>query len=142
MAFGVGREPERRLQIRLELAHYLISLAAQSKPRASCSPPKEILSTIPRLCFKIANLLREADDPADALTTYQRVEHHRNSAPAHVLASLDAESQIVASMGQYKRAAQALTRYMTRLHQHPDAATPQKNQPSNSSWINISACCS
>jgi hypothetical protein len=62
------------------------------------------------------------------LTTYQRVEHHRNAAPAQVLASLDAESQIAAAMGQYKRAAQALTRYMTKLRQHPSAGTPQQNQ--------------
>ena len=62
------------------------------------------------------------------MNTFQRVERHRNADPAQVLASLDAESQIAASMGQYKRAAQALTRYMTRLRQHPTAGTPQQNQ--------------
>ena len=62
------------------------------------------------------------------MTAYQRVEQHRNAAPAQVLASLDAESQIAASMGQYKQAAQALTRYMAKLRQHPSAGTPQQNQ--------------
>lgn len=123
-----GQGTERRLQIRLELAHYLISLSRPIEAQGQLLAAEGNSLDNPAALFKIANLLREADDPVDALTTYQRVEHHRNSAPADVLASLDAESQIFASMGQYKRAAQALTRYMTRLHQHPDAATPQKNQ--------------
>jgi tetratricopeptide (TPR) repeat protein len=123
-----GQGTERRRQIRLELARYLISLSRPIEAQGQLLAAEGNSLDDPAALFKIANLLREADDPVDALTTYQRVEHHRNSAPAEVLASLDAESQIAASMGQYKRAAQALTRYMTRLRQHPDAATPQKNQ--------------
>ncbi|HTU51847.1 MAG TPA: tetratricopeptide repeat protein [Acidobacteriaceae bacterium] len=123
-----GQGTERRLQIRLELAEYLISLARPIEAQGQLLAAEGNSLDDPTALFNIANLLRQADDPTDALTTYQRVERHRNAAPAQVLASLDAESQILASMGQYKRAAQALTRYMTRLRQHPSAGTPQQNQ--------------
>ncbi len=123
-----GQGTARRLQIRLELAQYLISLGRPLDAQGQLLAAEGNSLDNPAALFKIANLLREADDPTDALTTYQRVEHHRNTAPAQVLASLDAESQIAASMGQYKRANQALLRYMAKLHQHPSAGTPQQNQ--------------
>ena len=123
-----GQGTERRLQIRLELAEYLISLARPIEAQGQLLAAEGNSLDNPAALFKIANLLRQADDPVDALNTFQRVERHRNADPAQVLASLDAESQIAASMGQYKRAAQALTRYMTRLRQHPNAGTPQQNQ--------------
>jgi tetratricopeptide (TPR) repeat protein len=123
-----GQGTERRLQIRLELAQYLISLARPTEAQGQLLAAEGNSLDNPAALFQIANLLRQADDPTDALTTYQRVERHRNAAPAQVLASLDAESQILASMGQYKRAAQALTRYMAKLRQHPSAGTPQQNQ--------------
>jgi tetratricopeptide (TPR) repeat protein len=123
-----GEGTERRLQIRLELAQYLISLARPIEAQGQLLAAEGNSLDNPPALFQIANLLRQADDPTDAFTTYQRVERHRNAAPAQVLASLDAESQIAASMGQYKRAAQALNRYMLRLRQHPTAGTPQQNQ--------------
>jgi tetratricopeptide (TPR) repeat protein len=123
-----GQGTERRLQIRLELAQYFISLGRPLEAQGQLLAAEGNSLDNPSALFRIANLLREADDPTDALTTFQRVERHRNAAPAQVLASLDAESQIAASMGQYKRAAQALTRYMTKLRQHPSAGTPQQNQ--------------
>ena len=123
-----GQGTERRLQIRLELAQYFISLARPIQAQGQLLAAEGNSLDNPAALFEIANRLRQADDPIDALTTYQRVESHRSAAPAQVLASLDAESQIEASMGQYKHAAQALTRYMTHLRQHPSAATPQQNQ--------------
>ena len=123
-----GQGTERRLQIRLELAQYFISLGRPLEAQGQLLAAEGNSLDNPPALFKIANLLRQADDPTDALTTYQRVERHRSAAPAQVLASLDAESQIAASMGQYKRAAQALTRYMTKLRQYPSAGTPQQNQ--------------
>jgi tetratricopeptide (TPR) repeat protein len=123
-----GQGTERRLQIRLELAQYFISLGRPIEAQGQLLAAEGNSLDNPAALFQIANLLREADDPTDALTTYQRVEHHRNAAPAQVLASLDAESQIAASLGQYKRASQALNRYMARLRQHPTAGTPQQNQ--------------
>jgi tetratricopeptide (TPR) repeat protein len=123
-----GQGTERRLQIRLELAQYFISLGRPLEAQGQLLAAEGNSLDNPSALFRIANLLREADDPTDALTTFQRAERHRNAAPAQVLASLDAESQIAASMGQYKRAAQALTRYMTKLRQHPSAGTPQQNQ--------------
>ncbi|MGB8478851.1 MAG: tetratricopeptide repeat protein [Acidobacteriaceae bacterium] len=123
-----GQGTARRLQIRLELAQYLISLSRPVEAQGQLLAAEGNSLDNPSALFKIANLLRQADDPIDALTAYQRVEHHRSASPAQVLASLDAESQIAASLGQYKRAAQALTRYMTKLRQHPSAGTPQQNR--------------
>ena len=123
-----GQGTARRLQIRLELAQYLISLARPVEAQGQLLAAEGNSLDNPSALFKIANLLRQADDPIDALTAYQRVVHHRSASPAQVLASLDAESQIAASLGQYKRAAEALTRYMTKLRQHPSAGTPQQNR--------------
>lgn len=123
-----GQGTARRLQIRLELAQYLISLARPIEAQGQLLAAEGNSLDNPSALFKIANLLRQADDPVDSLTAYQRVVRHRNAAPAQVLASLQAESQIAASMGQYKRAAQALVRYKTKLRQHPSAGTAQQNQ--------------
>ncbi len=122
-----GQGTARRLQIRLELAKYLISLARTIEAQGQLLAAEGNSLDNPSALFQIANLLRQADDPTDALTSYQRVVHHRSASPAQVLSSLDAESQIAASLGQYKRAAQALNRYMTKLRQHPSAGTPQQN---------------
>ncbi|HET6169184.1 MAG TPA: tetratricopeptide repeat protein, partial [Terracidiphilus sp.] len=103
-----GQGTERRLQIRLELAQYFMSLGRPLEAQGQLLAAEGNSLDNPAALFKIANLLREADDPSDALTTYQRVVSHRSAVPAEVLASLDAESQIAASMGQYKRATQAL----------------------------------
>ncbi len=123
-----GQGTARRLQIRLELAQYLISLARPVEAQGQLLAAEGNSLDNPSALFQIANLLRHADDPIDALTAYQRVVHHRSASSAQVLASLDAESQIAASLGQYKRAAEALTRYMTKLRQHPSAGTPQQNR--------------
>lgn len=123
-----GQGTARRLQIRLELAQYLISLARPMEAQGQLLAAEGNSLDNPSALFKIATLLRQADDPIDALTTYRRVEHHPGAATTLVLASLQGESQIAASMGQYKRAAQALTRYMARLRQHPSASTPQQTQ--------------
>ena len=123
-----GQGTARRLQIRLELAHYLISLARPVEAQGQLLAAEGNSLDNPSALFKIASLLRQADDPIDSLTAYQRVVHHRSASSAQVLASLVAESQIAASLGQYKRAAEALTRYMTKLRQHPSAGTPQQNR--------------
>lgn len=123
-----GRGTERRLEIRLELAQYFISLGRPLEAQGQLLAGEGNSLDNPAALFRIANLLRQADDPTDALITYQRVVSHRSAAPAQVLASLAAESQIAASMGQYRRAAEALNRYTMRLRQHPSAGTPQQNQ--------------
>lgn len=123
-----GQGTARRLQIRLELAQYFISLGRPIEAQGQLLAAEGNSLDNPAALFQIANLLHEADDPTDALTTYQRVEHHRNAAPTQVLASLDAESRIAASLGQYKRASRALNRYMTKLRQHPSAGKPEQNQ--------------
>lgn len=123
-----GHGTERRLQIRLELAQYLISLGRSTEVQGDLLAAEGNSLDNPSALFAIANLLREADDPIDAMTAYQRVERHRIAAPSQVLASLDAESQIAAALGQYKRAAQALNRYMAKARQFPAAATSDQKQ--------------
>jgi tetratricopeptide (TPR) repeat protein len=123
-----GQGTERRLQIRLELAEYFISLGRYLDAQGQLLAAEGNSLDNPPALFRIANLLRAADDPTDAFTAYQRVEHHRNAPPSQVLASLDAESQIAASMGQYKKAVQALIRFIAVSRQHPSATTPQQIQ--------------
>jgi tetratricopeptide (TPR) repeat protein len=123
-----GQGTERRLQIRLELAEYFISLGRPLQAQGQLLAAEGNSLDNPSALFRIANLLRAADDPTDALTAYQRVEQHRNAPPSQVLASLDAESQIAASMGQYKRAVQSLFRFIAVSRQHPSATTPQQIQ--------------
>ncbi|MGH9615480.1 MAG: tetratricopeptide repeat protein [Acidobacteriaceae bacterium] len=123
-----GEGTERRLQIRLELAKYSISLHRPIEAQGQLLSAEGNSLDNPSALFAIANLLRQANDPTDALMAFQRVERHGSAHPPLVLKSLMAESQIAASMGQYKRAAQALDRYMARSRQHPRATTPEQRQ--------------
>jgi tetratricopeptide (TPR) repeat protein len=123
-----GQGTERRLQIRLELAQYLISLGRSTEVQGDLLAAEGNSLDNPSALFAIANLLRAAEDPIDALTAFQRVERHPNANPSQILQSLDAESQIAASMGQYKRATQALTRYVAKAHQYPTASTADQVQ--------------
>ncbi|MHB1674973.1 MAG: tetratricopeptide repeat protein [Acidobacteriaceae bacterium] len=123
-----GQGTERRLQIRLELAQYLISLGRSVEAQGDLLAAEGNSLDNPSALFKIAGLLRQADDPTDAFTAFRRVERHGSAHPSQVLQSLLAESPIAASMGQYKRATQALNRYMAKSRQHPSASSPQQNQ--------------
>ncbi|MHB1937683.1 MAG: tetratricopeptide repeat protein [Acidobacteriaceae bacterium] len=123
-----GEGTERRLQIRLELARYLISVGRPIEAQGDLLAAEGNSLDNPSALFSIANLLQKADDPTDAFTAYQRVERHGSAHPSQVLQSLLAESRIAASMGQYKRATQALNRYMAKSRQYPRAATAQQKQ--------------
>ncbi len=123
-----GQGTERRLQIRLELAQYLISLGRSVEAQGDLLAAEGNSLDNPSALFAIADLLRRADDPTDAFTAFRRVERHGSARPSQVLQSLLAESQIAASMGQYKRATQALNRYMAKSRQHPSASSPRQNQ--------------
>jgi len=114
---------ERRRDIRLELARYLLSLDRFNDAQGQLLASEGNALDNPSALFAIANLLRQAQDPSDASTAFQRVERSRNANPADILASLLAESEIAATMGQYKRAAQALSRYMAKARQFPTAGT-------------------
>lgn len=118
---------ERRRDIRLELARYLLSLRRFNDAQGQLLAAEGNALDNPSALFAIANLLRQAQDPSDASTAFQRVERSRNASPSDVLASLLSESQIAASMGQYKHALQALNRYMSKARQYPtDVPADQK----------------
>jgi tetratricopeptide (TPR) repeat protein len=123
-----GQGTERRLQIRLELAQYLISLGRSVEAQGDLLAAEGNSLDNPSALFAIADLLRRADDPTDAFTAFRRVERHGSAHPSQVLQSLLAESQIAASMGQYKRATQALNRYKAKSRQYPRAATAEQKQ--------------
>lgn len=119
---------EQRRAIRLELAPYELSLGRTNDAQGELLGAEGDSLDNPSALFQIAGLLQQASDPSDAWTTYQRVEHLGNAKPSQVLASLLDESKIAASMGQYKRAAQALDRYMAKARQYPAASTPEQRQ--------------
>lgn len=119
---------ERRRDIRLELARYLLSLHRFNDAQGQLLAAEGNALDSPSALFAIANLLRQAQDPSDASTAFQRVERSRNASPSDVLASLLAESQIAASVGQYKHAMRALNRYMAKARQYPAAVNPEQKR--------------
>lgn len=124
----LGQGTERRLQIRLELAKYLLSLGKVNDAQGELLTAEGNSLDKPSALFEIAGLLKQADDPSDAWTAYQRVERHAGANPPLVLQSLLGEAQIASSMGQYKRAALALDRYMAKRKQHRAASSSQEKQ--------------
>jgi tetratricopeptide (TPR) repeat protein len=123
-----GQGTERRLQIRLELANYLLSLGRTNEAQGQLLAAEGNSLDKPTAILDIANLLVQAKDPADAWTAYRRVESHPGATPSQVLQALRGEADVAQSMGQYKRAAQALDRYMAKARQHPTIATPEERQ--------------
>lgn len=123
-----GEGTERRLQIRLELARYLLSLGKVVDAQGQLLTAEGNSLDKPSALFQIAGLLKQADDPSDAWTAYQRVERYPHAQPSLVLQSLLGEAELATSMGQYKRAALALDRYMAKQKQHRTAASPEQRQ--------------
>lgn len=123
-----GQGTERRLQIRLELANYLLSLGRTDEAQGQLLAAEGNSLDQPTAILDIANLLVGANDPSDAGTAYRRVETHPVATPSQVLQALRGEAAVAQSMGQYKRAAQALDRYTIKARQHPTAATPEEKQ--------------
>lgn len=123
-----GQGAAQRFQIRLELAKYLISLGRNTEAQGDLLTAEGNSLDHPAQLFEVGALLEQAGDPADAWTTYRRVELHGGATPSLILKSLQAEGVVAASMGQYKRAALALDRYGAKARQHPAASTPEEKQ--------------
>ncbi|MHB8303279.1 MAG: tetratricopeptide repeat protein [Acidobacteriaceae bacterium] len=123
-----GEGAERRLQIRLDLARYLLSLGRVNDAQGELLTAEGNSLDNPVSLFEIAGLLQQAGAPSDAWTAYQRVERHASAHPPLILQSLLEESRIATSMGQYKRAALALDRYTARERQHPKASAPEQRR--------------
>lgn len=123
-----GHGAEQRFQIRLELAKYLMSHGEATQAQGDLLTAEGNSLDHPPELLEVANLLDQASDPSDAFTAYQRVERHAGARPALVLQALLGEASVAASMGQYKRAAQALDRYAARARQHPAAATLEQRR--------------
>ncbi len=122
-----GKGAEQRFQIRLELAKYLMSLDRNMDAQGDLLTAEGNSLDHPAELLEVAALLREAGDPTDAWLTYRRVELHGGASAAQVLGALRAEYDLALSMGQYKRASQALERYIGKSRQH-GAATPQERR--------------
>lgn len=123
-----GQGTARRLGIRLELAKYMLSLGKLNDAQGELLTAEGNSLDNPSALYAIAELLKQADDPSDAWTAYQRVARHAAAPRALVLQALLGEAQVATSMGQYKRAALALDRYTSKQRQHPTAVAPQEKQ--------------
>jgi len=123
-----GQGTERRFQIRLELAKYLMSLGRTLEAQGDLLAAEGNSLDNPAKLLEIADLLRQAGDPSDAWTAYRRVELHAGAKPPQVLQATLAGAQMSIALGQYKRAALALERYEARARQHPEASTAEKKQ--------------
>ena len=131
-----GQGAAQRFQIRLELAKYLISLGRNNEAQGDLLAAEGNSLDHPEQLFAVAGLLRQAGDPSDALATYRRVELHSGASPSLVQRSLHAEAQVAMAMGQYKRAAEALDRYISKIRQHPAASTPAERQSAEQQQLN------
>jgi tetratricopeptide (TPR) repeat protein len=120
-----GEGADRRREIRLELARYLLSQGRLTDAQGELLTAEGNSLDNPSALAEIGSLLVQAGDPADAWMAYQRVVRHSRSRPTQTLAALLAESQIAYSMGQYKRATLALDRYLATVRAHPNARAPQ-----------------
>lgn len=120
-----GEGTARRLQIRLELARYLLSQGKITDAQGELLTAEGNSLDDPAALAEIGSLLLQADDPADAWTTYERVVRHSRANPQETLQALLAESKIAISLGQYKRATLALNHYVTEARNHPGARLPQ-----------------
>lgn len=123
-----GEGTARRLQIRLELAKYLLTLGKPNEAQGQLLAAEGNSLDQPRAILDIANLLALAADPSDSWTAYRRVEKHPGATPNQVLQALEGEAKVATSMGQYKRATQSLDRYAAKARQNPTAATRDEKQ--------------
>lgn len=123
-----GQGTARRLQIRLELAKYLLSLGRTNEAQGELLTAEGNSLDNPSALFEIAELLKQADDPSDAWTTYERVARHPRADAPLVLQALLGEAQTATSMGQYKRAALALDRYTAKERLHRKAGSREENE--------------
>lgn len=120
-----GQGAALRLRIRLELAKYLLSLGRTREAQGELLTAEGNSLDNPQALYQIAGLLRQADDPSDSRSAYQRVEHNRQTSPALAMQAMLQEAQTTMAIGQYKRAALALERYTAKERLHPHASPPQ-----------------
>lgn len=120
-----GQGAALRLQIRLELAKYLLSQGRTREAQGELLTAEGNSLDNPQALYQIAGLLRQARDPSDSLGAYQRVEHNRQTRPALAMKAMLQEAQTTMAIGQYKRAALALERYTAKERLHPRASPPQ-----------------
>lgn len=113
-----GKGAEQRFQIRLELAKYLMTLGRNTEAQGELLTAEGNSLDHPGQLMEVAGLLHQAGDDTDALTTYRRIETYAAATPAQRLEALRQEANIAESIGQYKRAAQALERYLIRARSH------------------------
>lgn len=111
-----GRGAEQRFNIRLELAKYLMSLNRNTEAQGDLLTAEGNSLDHPLELMEVAALLHQSGDDTDALTTYRRIERNVAAPLALRMAALRQEANVAEAIGQYKRAAQALERYLARAH--------------------------
>jgi tetratricopeptide (TPR) repeat protein len=113
-----GMGAEQRFKIRLELAKYLISLNRNTEAQGDLLTAEGNSLDHPLELMEVAALLHQAGDDTDALTTYRRIERNPAATPGLRMHALREEANVAEAVGQYKRAAQALERYLARARAH------------------------
>lgn len=113
-----GNGFNRRREIRLELARYLISRKQDGQARAQLLIASSNAPDDPAIKLEVAGLLEQANDPQDALGIYRSVAARKN---APIAASLDA-GRTAFGLGQYRVAAQYLGRALgsSQVEKLPD----------------------
>lgn len=122
-----GHGAEQRFLIRIELAKYLLSLGKNNDAQGDLLTAEGNSLDHPAQLFQVAGLLQLAGDPLDAWAAYRRVELNSGANSALVLKSLQQEADASMAAGQYKRATQALDRYMAKARQHPTLVMPHEH---------------
>lgn len=101
-----GHGYDRRREIRLELALYLIALKQDNKARAQLLIAAENAPDDAEIEIQIAGLLETAQDPANALHVYEKALLHKPTR----LAALQGASRTAYALGKYQVAKQYLER--------------------------------
>ena len=97
---------QRRLQVRLELATYLISRKDYTRAQTELRTAAGNASDTPEMQLKIAGLMEQAQDPADALEIY-RAQMRRKDAPVE---AFEGAGRTAYSIGRIALAHESLLR--------------------------------
>jgi tetratricopeptide (TPR) repeat protein len=119
---------QHRFRIRLELSRYLMSLGRNAEAQGELLTAEGNSLDHPGQLLEVAELLRQAGDPSDAFIAYRRVELHTGTTYPQLFRSLQAQAHVAVSMGQYKRAARALRRYLAAAQEHPSSTSADQRR--------------
>lgn len=127
-----GNGYNRRRDVRLELANYLISRKELAPARTQLLIAASNAPDDPQIKDQIAAIMEKAQDPSDALNLYRSVADRRD-AP---LAAFEGAGRTAFNLGRYRLA----NMYLSRGLSHPDAADlPVAEKAADQYMVNIAS---